>query len=71
MKTVRQFAIESGVEVVECGPGWGGRYGFKTEDAPNCTTCGFKTKAAAYEFWMSDTFGKKTAAALKKLLEQP
>ena len=67
---LRAFAIEAGVEVVPNGPGWGGRWGYRTADCPGCMVCGFKTRAEAYEHWLTDTFGAKTAAALKKLLEK-
>ena len=67
--TLKQFSTMAGCIVVECGPGWGGRYGYTTEDAPNCTTCGFKTKQAAREGFMLDTFGEVAGAAVLALLE--
>lgn len=54
---LKQFANLAGVTIVDCGPGWHGRYGYSNADAPNCTTCGFKTKQAAREGWLRDTFG--------------
>lgn len=65
---LKQFADLGGCKVVLCGPGWGGRYGYTTPDAPNCTTCGFKTKAEARARWMTDTFGEVEGAAVQKLL---
>ena len=65
---LKQFADLGGCKVVLCGSGWGGRYGYTTEDAPNCTTCGFKTKTEARERWLADTFGKVAGAAVQKLL---
>jgi len=67
---LKKFADEAGVLIVDCGPGWGGRYGFKTVDLPNSTVCGFKTKAAARRAWADETFGERAAAALVKLLEK-
>jgi hypothetical protein len=62
---LRKFAAESGVTIVECDASvWGGRYGWKSEDFPNCTTNGFKTKADAYIGWAEETFGPKAAQAL-------
>lgn len=63
-----KFCTEAGVEVFECGSGWGGRYGYKTTDSPNCSTNGFKTKRAAKISWIYDTFGENTSKALLKLL---
>jgi hypothetical protein len=66
--TLKQFADLCGCKIVICGPGWGGRYGYTTDDAPNCTTCGFKTKAEVIDRWMNDTFGGVAGAAVQKLL---
>jgi len=65
---LKQFADLGGCKVVLCGPGWDGRYGYSTDDAPNCTTCGFKTKAEARARWLTDTFGEVAGAAVQKLL---
>lgn len=65
---LKQFAGEAGVEIVECGPGWGGRYGYTTKDMPNSTVCGFRTKDAAYKAWLEDTFGELAAKAVARLL---
>lgn len=67
--TLRQFAKRAGVRVIVCGPGWeGGRYGFTTEDNPQCATCGFSSHAAAYRGWLAETFGAKAAEAFAALL---
>lgn len=65
---LKQFADKAGMVVVDCGAGWRGRYGYSTDDAPNCTTCGFKTKQAAREGWLRDTFGTVCGDAVLKLL---
>lgn len=68
MKSLRQFANAAGVVVLPNGPGWGGRYGFRTKDDPDCMTCGFKSATAAREEWAKQTFGESAAKALFKLL---
>ena len=65
---LKQFADLGGCKVVLCGPGWGGRYGYTTDDAPNCATCGFKTKAEARQAWLDDTFGENAGRAVMQLL---
>jgi hypothetical protein len=65
---LKQFADLAGVTVEPCGPGWGGRWGYKTPDAPNCMTCGFKTKQEARTRWISDTFGEHVSLAVLQLL---
>ena len=67
VKNLNQFADMAGCKVVVCGTGWGGRYGYTTADAPNCTTCGFKTKTEARERWLIDTFGEVAGSAVKRL----
>ena len=71
MRSLRQFANEAGVQVVPCGPGWGGGWGFTTADCPNSTVCGFKTKREARRRWAEETFGEQAAQALFKLLGEP
>lgn len=68
-KTLEDFAKAAGVSIVDCGEGWGGRIGYKTEDSPNCTFAGFRTTNAAYTAWAEGTFGKKATKALLKLLK--
>lgn len=65
---LKQFADMAGCTVVLCGPGWGGRYGYTTSDAPNCTTCGFKTQEEARQRWLEDTFGEGPGVAVQKML---
>lgn len=66
---LKQFADLGGCNVVLCGPGWGGRYGYTTADVPDCTTCGFKTKTEARQRWIEDTFGEVAGRAVMQLLE--
>lgn len=66
---LKQFATLAGCKVVLCGKGWGGRYGYTTEDMPNSMVCGFKTKDEARMQWFSDTFGELAGNAVIKLLE--
>ena len=70
-KDLKWFANQSGVEVFICGPGWGGRYGYRTADYPNCAVCGFRTKCDARKAWVTDTFGDMAAFALLELLSSP
>jgi len=65
---LKKFADLCGCNIVICGPGWGGRYGYVTDDAPNCTTCGFKTKKEARERWLQDTFGSIAGTIVKGLI---
>lgn len=65
---LKQFADLGGCVVVLCGPGWGGKYGYSSTDAPNCTTCGYKTKAEARQGWLEDTFGETAGRAVMQLL---
>ena len=66
--TLENFAKLAGVKIVDCGTGWGGRIGYTTTDAPNCTCCGYKTKLAAYKAWLEDTYGARAGNALLELL---
>ena len=66
--TLKQFADLGGCQIVLCGSGWGGRYGYTTDDAPNSTTCGYRTKTEARQAWLADTFGEVACAAVLALL---
>ena len=66
---LEQFAKEAGVTLIECGPEWGGRIGYKEKDYPNSSVCGFRTENAAYKHWLENTFDKNTAKAVTKLLK--
>jgi len=68
--TLEEFAKDAGVVLVDCGEGWGGRVGYKTSDAPNCTNCGYRTAKSAYKAWLTDTFGEGAAKAVLKLLKE-
>lgn len=68
--TLEEFAIESGVTIIECDPSWGGPFGYVEASAPNSSVNGFRTPAAAYRNWMNGTFGEQTAKALVKLFKQ-
>ena len=65
---LKQFADLGGCVVVLCGPGWGGKYGYRSTDTPNSTTCGFKTKTEARQGWLEDTFGETAGRAVMELL---
>lgn len=68
--TLAEFAKEAGVTIERCDPtGWGGSYAYRTADAPNCLTCGYRSERAAYRGWLTDTFGERAALALIKLLK--
>lgn len=66
---LKQFADLAGCQVVLCGPGWGGRYGYTTKDNPRSTTCGFKTKTQARQGWIKNTFGETAGTAVLAMLE--
>jgi hypothetical protein len=66
---LEQFAKLAGVVLVDCDPGWGGRIGYKTQDCPSATFCGYRTAGAAYKAWLKDTFGEHAAKAVMKLLK--
>jgi len=66
---LEQFAKEAGVDIIDCGQGWTGKFGYTTKDSPNCSFCGYRTIKSAYEGWLKDTFGERIAKALKKLFK--
>lgn len=66
--TLKKFADLCGCKVVSCGPRWGGKYGYTSLDTPQSTWCGFKTKTAARERWLAETFGAVAGGAVLKLL---
>ena len=68
--TLEEFAKQAGVVIVDCGPNWGGRVGYKSSADCNCTFCGYRTSAAAYKGWLKDTFGEGAAKAVLKLLKE-
>jgi hypothetical protein len=67
---LEQFAKKAGVEIIDCGPGWNGKFGYRTKDSPNTSFCGYRTINSTYESWLKDTFGIHTAAAIKKILSK-
>lgn len=66
---LEKFAKIAGVTLIECGPEWGGRIGYKEADHPNISVCGFKTADSAYKHRLKGTFGKRAARAVVKLLK--
>lgn len=69
--TLKEFAEEAGVEIIECDKErWGGEYGYRDKDWINSSVNGFKSKKACYDSWFYSKFGEKTAKALMKLLEK-
>lgn len=68
--TLEEFATEAGVVVGTTDEqGWGGQY-YYTEQGSNSKWMGHKTKQSAYNRWLKDKFGEKTAATIRKLLAQ-
>jgi len=67
--TLEEFAKKAGVRVVP-SEFEDGEFDYQEEDSPNTTVTGFSSKNAAYRFWLIETFGKKTAAAIRKLLKE-
>jgi hypothetical protein len=68
--TLEEFAKKCGVVVVECGEGWGGKYGWYTKEHPGCWECGYRTHASAYKNWMQHTFGDAAKEVMKLLKEK-
>lgn len=64
-----EFAKMSGVTIIRCDKEWGGTYGYKEQDYPNWSFCGYKTEKTTYVGWLEGKFGKTTAKALLKLLK--
>lgn len=64
--TLEQFAIQAGVEIVECGK----EIAYSTKDSPNLTVTGFRTKKSAYKNWLENTFGNHAARTVLKLLKE-
>lgn len=68
--TLEQFAEKAGVTIINSPIGYGGPYGYIEYGRPNSSTHGFKTKDAAYKAWLLETFGKRVAKTVFKLLEE-
>lgn len=68
MKTLLQFAKAANVKFSRCEAGWGGTWAFSCSE--NSMYCGYQTKREAAQAWADETFGKDTAKALVKLLDQ-
>lgn len=66
---IAEFAKKCGVEIVDCGEGWGGRIGFKSKDYPNTRVCGFRTENAAYKRWFEEAFGETAGKIVLQLLK--
>jgi hypothetical protein len=66
---IEDFAKEAGVTIHRCDKTWGGTYGYSTKDNPNCSINGFRSEAAVYKGWATDTFGEHAGKALLKLLK--
>lgn len=65
------FAKLNGVTFKNVGGGWGGHIGYSTENAPQCTNCGYKTKTEASEAWLTELgLSKNGIEVLKKALEK-
>lgn len=67
--TLEDFAKDAGVTLFRCDPEWGGTWGYKSEDYPNTSYCGFRSANAAYKGWAEGTFGKRSTKALLKLFK--
>ena len=67
--TLEEFAKKAGVRVVP-SEFEDGEFDYQEADSPDTTIGSFRTKAEAYRFWLSETFGKRTAAAVRKLLKE-
>ena len=67
--TLEEFAKKAGVKVV-LSMYEDGCFDYQEADSPNTTIGWFRTKNEAYRFWLLGTFGKRTAAAIRKLLKE-
>lgn len=65
---LKKFAYSAGFILVECGSGYGGKYGYTTKDSSYHTVCGFRTENSAINDWLLETFGDVAGKALKKIL---
>ena len=45
--TLKEFATKAGVEVFECEPGYGGKYGYKEKEFPSASMLGFRSERLA------------------------
>jgi len=66
---LHEFAKKSGVTIVNCEDGWGGKIGYTTRAQANVTTCGFDSIEAAYTHWLNETFGEDASREVRKLFE--
>ena len=67
--TLEEFAKKAGMRVVP-SEDEDGEFDYQAADSPNTTVTGFGSEKAAYRFWLIETFGKKTAAAIRTLLKE-
>jgi hypothetical protein len=67
--TLEEFAKKAGVRVV-LSMYEDGCFDYQVADSPNTTIGWFRTKDKAYRFWLIETFGKRTAAVIRKLLKE-
>jgi hypothetical protein len=68
--TLEEFAKDAGVEVFECEPGWGGKYGYHETGSPWHLVNGLRSEAACYKDWLKEKFGEQTSKAIVKLLRR-
>jgi hypothetical protein len=70
-KKIQAFAQRAGcvVQLNSNPKGWDGKWEWFSVDHPNCFYCGHKTKSAAYEDFMIQTFGPTASEALIETLK--
>ena len=70
---LRDFAIGAGVVVKkldkETAKEWGGAWSY-TEKGTHTTTMGVRTEISCYAAWANETFGKKAASRLNRLIRE-
>lgn len=67
--TLLQLAKLSDVTFDRCDTQWGGTWAYRTCPSAKLKVCGFKTKKAAAESWLSGLAGStKTFEAINQLL---
>lgn len=58
--TLKKFAKNAGVKVFKCDKvKWGGSFGYKTDDCPNSSVCGFWSEEDCYISWLKVRLGKR------------
>lgn len=66
--TLAEFCAIGRFEHFDCGPGWGGIYGYRVSGS-NVSTCGFRTVNDARRAFVKEQCGELAPAVFKLLRE--